>query len=65
MDHEYMTKLFAYEHLPEHLQHVSRPFYLLAQSVWDHCPAGANRTISLRLLVQAKDAAVRAKVMDE
>ena len=64
MEKQYMMNLFAYKHLPEHLQAVSQTFRILAISIWDNCPPGENRDISLRLLVQAKDAAVRAKVMD-
>lgn len=44
----HVYQFFAFEHLPEHLQRVSQPFKALA------------RSIALRKLLEAKDAAVRA-----
>lgn len=55
-----MMKWFAYEHLPEHLQAVSRGFYSLADSVCQQAEPGPERTVALRKLLEAKDAAVRA-----
>ena len=62
MDRDYVEKLFAYEHLPPHLQSTSRSFHDLAMMILE-LPRNPERTISLRLLVQAKDAAVRTKVI--
>lgn len=59
---ERMMKWFAYEHLPEHLQDVSRPFHDLARSIADTIDGGPERTVALRKLLEAKDAAVRAKL---
>lgn len=57
-----MLKWFAWTHLPAHLQVVSRPFAELAESVCGTVPSGPERTVALRKLLEAKDAAVRAKL---
>ena len=57
-----MLKWFEYEHLPEHLQAVSMPFCKLAENVVATVPEGPERTVALRKLLEAKDAAVRAVV---
>jgi len=57
-----MLKWFAFAHLPEHLQEVSRPFGELAQLICSTIDAGPERTVALRKLLEAKDAAVRAKL---
>lgn len=57
-----MMKWFAFEHLPEHLKAISQPFGVLAQSICDLVEPGPERTVALRKLLEAKDAAVRAKV---
>jgi len=59
---ERMMKWFAFEHLPEHLKAVSRPFADLAASVCSLIEPGPERTVALRKLLEAKDAAVRAKL---
>ena len=60
MDQDPMMKWFAYEHLPQNLQKISRPFGLLAIQVEQTIQVGPERTIALRKLLEAKDAAVRA-----
>lgn len=57
-----MLKWFAYKHLPEHLQKVSAPFCDLAGHIVGTIEPGPERTVALRKLVEAKDAAVRAVV---
>jgi hypothetical protein len=57
-----MLKWFAFEHLPPHLQEVSRQFFWLADHIVDGIEAGPERTVALRKLLEAKDAAVRAVV---
>ncbi len=59
---ERMMKWFAFEHLPEHLQAVSKPFHDLARGITDTLDGGPERTVALRKLLEAKDAAVRAKL---
>jgi hypothetical protein len=57
-----MLKWFHYEHLPTHLQVVSKPFGELAQLIVSTIQVGPERTVALRKLLEAKDAAVRAVV---
>ena len=62
MDQERMLKWFEYSHLPSHLMAVSQPFYILANQVVGSIDPGPERTVALRKLLEAKDAAVRAKL---
>lgn len=62
MEQERMLKWFAYEHLPANLQGSSKPFHDLAKHICDTIYAGPERTVALRKLLEAKDAAVRATV---
>ena len=55
-----ILKFFAYGHLPEPLQAVSRPFEELAQRMAETLPAGPEVSAGLRKLLEAKDCAVRA-----
>lgn len=58
-----LLQYFRYDHLPEHLQKVSRPFAELASQILVLCPAaGQQREWALSLLLLAKDAAVRASL---
>lgn len=57
---DYLIQFFAYEHLPPHLQEVSKPFGELAQEIVDTLPSNPERTVALRKLLEAKDCAVRA-----
>lgn len=59
---ERMLKWFEYAHLPKHLQEVSKQFAALAISVVDTLDQSPERTVALRKLLEAKDAAVRAKL---
>jgi len=59
---ERMLKWFEYAHLPEHLGSVSRSFHAVAHQLCDDCEPGPERTVALRKLLEAKDAAVRARV---
>lgn len=58
---EHIEQFFAFAHLPPHLQAVSRPFSELAQEILK-LPRNPERTVALRKLLEAKDAAVRAMV---
>jgi hypothetical protein len=73
MAHEHITQFFAYEHLPPNLQAVSKPFCDLARAILGDSssmpegtstefplPRNPERTVALRKLLEAKDAAVRA-----
>lgn len=59
-DSEPMLRWFAYAHLPEKLQAVSKIFHDAAQAIVASVPASAERTVALRKLLESKDAAVRA-----
>src|SRR5262249_17365582 len=59
---ERMLKWFAYEHLPTHLSWVSKPFGDFAAWIASGIQPGPERTVALRKLLEAKDAAVRAKL---
>ena len=62
VDEERMMKWFAFEHLPENLQIVSRPFHTLAELLVRRLDPGPERTVALRKLLESKDAAVRSLV---
>lgn len=76
MDNEHILQFFRYDHLPAHLAAVSKPFGDLAHALvlGDNDPMAGNvttggplprnpeRTVALRKLLEAKDAAVRALV---
>lgn len=62
MKEERMLHWFVYDHLPEHLQDVSKPFAILAHHLNETITPGAERTVALRKLLESKDAAVRAAV---
>lgn len=57
-----ILRYFHYNHLPEHLQARSEPFCRLARLLIDTCPRNQERTVALRKLLEAKDAAVRSNV---
>ncbi len=57
------SSLFEYVHLPEHLAAASRPFGELAFQLYRSLPAGTERAVALRKLLEAKDAAVRAVLL--
>ena len=60
-----MLKFFAYDHLREDLQLVSRHFHDLAHRIVGMVPAGPERTVALRKLLESKDNAVRAVAIPE
>jgi hypothetical protein len=53
---------FVYDHLPPHLRDVSKPICILAKKYAAELPPCAELSAGLRLLLQAKDALVRAAV---
>lgn len=55
-----LLRFFAWSRLPEPLQEVSRPFGSLAVRLCTEIPRGPERSVALRKLLEAKDAAVRA-----
>lgn len=57
---ESIMQFFVYDHLPEKLQAVSKPFGDMANNLIATLPRNAERTVALRKLLESKDAAVRA-----
>lgn len=55
-----VLRFFHYSHLPDVLKARSKPFCDLARQIVDTTPRNAERTVALRKLLEAKDAAVRA-----
>jgi hypothetical protein len=62
---EPILQFFAYAHLPEHLQAISKPFGELAEKLIELLPRNPERTVALRKLLESKDAAVRAKLFKD
>jgi hypothetical protein len=59
---EPIMQFFSWTHLPENLQAISRPFGEIANKIVETLPRNAERTVALRKLLEAKDAAVRAQL---
>lgn len=57
-----IMQFFTYQHLPTPLQAVSQPFAELANRIYETLPRNPERTVALRKLLEAKDAAVRSLV---
>ncbi len=55
--------LFAFLHLPPHLQRVSSSFSVLAERMLAELPDGPELSAGLRKLVEAKDCFVRQAVI--
>lgn len=55
-----LLQFFSYEHLPPHLQAVSKPFGELAHQLEAELPSNPEKTAAFRKLLEAKDCAVRA-----
>lgn len=57
-----ILRLFHCAHLPPRLQTHSGPFCDMAKRIVTLLPRNAERTVALRKLLEAKDAAVRASL---
>lgn len=55
-------QFFAWEHLPAHLQEISRPVGELATRMAESLPKNAETSAGLRKLLEAKDCFVRARI---
>lgn len=55
-----IMRYFAYAHLPEHLQPVSKAFHDLAAEMVTATFPSAEQSAGLRKLLEAKDCFVRA-----
>jgi hypothetical protein len=56
---EPILQFFVYEHLSPFLQDISKPYCEMAKTIVETYPRNPERTITLRKLLEAKDAAVR------
>lgn len=59
---DYTLQFFHYRHLPPRLAERSKPFCDLARQIVETTPRNPERSVALRKLLEAKDAAVRAAV---
>lgn len=57
-----LLRHFTFEHLPSHLQAVSRPCAELAAQMERELADGPEKTAGLRKLLEAKDCFVRAQL---
>lgn len=64
-DQEPILRFFEYGHLPVELRGVSRPFCDVAENIVRTLPRNPERTVALRKLLEAKDAAVRAAMPEK
>jgi hypothetical protein len=60
-----ILQFFAWAHLPPHLAQVSKPFQALAEAIIADLPQNPERTVCLRKVLEAKDAAIRARLYQE
>jgi len=57
-----VLRFFEYDHLPEHLQPISKACSELAQQMADRLPDDPELVVGLRKLLEAKDAFVRTEM---
>jgi hypothetical protein len=62
---EPILQFFAYNHLPPALQDISKPLHGIANWMVETLPRNPERSVALRKLLEAKDAAVRAKLFKD
>ena len=55
-----IVQFFAYEEVDEHLQEVAKEFYFMAEYLDRILPTSAEKSVTLRKLLESKDSAVRA-----
>lgn len=58
-------QFFEYKHLPPDLQAISLPFFHLSRQIVLELPRNPERSVALRKLLEAKDAAVRARLFKD
>lgn len=62
---QHFATLFDHAHLPPHLAEVSACAEMTAQCWIDMLPDGPELTTALRKLLEAKDCAVRSRLLGE
>ncbi len=63
-EQEPILQFFKFSHLPVHMQQTSALFSNLANEIVATLPRNLERTVALRKLLEAKDAAVRARIFE-
>jgi hypothetical protein len=61
---QHLLDLFAFEHLPDSLQAVSKPLHAVAHRLANDLNDGPELSAGLRKLLEAKDCLVRQRVID-
>jgi hypothetical protein len=62
---ETIVRWFSYQHLPEKMQPASKIFADMVATMLVMCPTpDAERTVAFRMLLQSKDAFVRACIVN-
>lgn len=61
-EREHISQFFEFKHLPPALQEISALFKDVADLLVKELPRNPERTVALRKLLEAKDAAVRARL---
>lgn len=62
MEQEPILQFFEFANLPASTMEIVRPFCVLAHNITESLPRNPERTSALRKLLEAKDAAVRARL---
>lgn len=62
MKRHYLLQFFKYDHLPEKLQIISKPFCELAQNIDVILEENPEKSTALRKLLESKDCAERAEI---
>ena len=55
-----IVQFFTYEDVEEHLQEVAKEFFFMAEYLDRILPTSAEKSVTLRKLLESKDSAVRA-----
>ncbi len=61
----HLMQFFTFAHLPEHLQKISKPVAIMAETMAASLPSNPELTAGLRKLLEAKDCFVRARLVKE
>lgn len=57
-----ILQFFAYEGLDDHLQELAKEFYFMAEYLDRILPTSAEKSVTLRKLLESKDSALRASL---
>jgi len=57
-----ILQFFEFDHLPPEVRQVAMHFHALAHNIPQLCSRNPERSVALRKLLEARDAAVRARL---